>query len=47
MIELIYAAARRAVPAAPGHTRHPFAPPARPGVLSREELRRAVAEVIG
>jgi hypothetical protein len=52
MIELFFAAARRAVPAASGHTRS-FSRPRtlpgehRPGVLSREELRRAVAEVIG
>lgn len=52
MINVIYAAARRAVPAAHGRT---YFPPAllvtcqdrRTGILSRDELRRAVAEVIG
>ncbi|PKB13332.1 hypothetical protein B0I00_3370 [Novosphingobium kunmingense] len=52
MYDLITAAARRAVPAACGHTfqsrNRPFLPGAsRFGVLSRDELRRAVAEVIG
>lgn len=52
MIDLIFAAARKAVPVA--HDRIRSAAPRlalpgehRPGVLSREELRRAVAEVVG
>ncbi|MFC0588322.1 hypothetical protein ACFFF7_02740 [Novosphingobium aquiterrae] len=48
MIDLIFAAARRAVPVARDHTRYISPPVLRhPGVLTREELRRAVAEVIG
>ncbi len=52
MIELIFAAARKAAPAAYGRTRYDgtwfaSASDLHPGVLSREELRRAVAEVIG
>lgn len=52
MFDVIYAAARRAVPAAQGRTS--FTPALlatcqdhRTGILSRDELRRAVAEVIG
>lgn len=52
MINVIYAAARRAVPAPLGHSRYTpaqfaLARDSRPGVLSRDELRRAVAEVVG
>lgn len=52
MIDLIFTAARKAVPVARDRIR-PFAPRSvlpgehRPGVLSREELRRAVAEIVG
>ena len=52
IMNVIYAAARRAVPAAHGRTS--FSPALlatsqdrRTGILSRDELRRAVAEVIG
>lgn len=52
MMNVIYAAPRRAVPAAHGRTS--FSPALlatcqdrRTGVLSRDELRRAVAEVLG
>lgn len=48
MFDFVFAAARRAVPVTRGHNRsHSLPVPRRPGVLTREELRRAVAEVIG
>lgn len=52
MLDSIFAAARKAVPVAHGRIRPAASRLALPGahrsgVLSREELRRAVAEVLG